>query len=257
VNYDDETLMAYADGELDAAKRAEIAEALRQDPELARRVARHEAVRAQVAGAYSSVLDSPVPKRLLDTAQRTDDAASSDPAARRGTVVPFPGRPARAPAMRWRLREWGAMAASLAIGAVISWKLFAPTDSGLITARNGGLVASGSLARALDSQLASAQTGDEPVLIGLSFLARDHRYCRSFAVPAADTAGLACRVDGEWRIPVTAAAPAGEGLRQATSPPPAVMELIQARIAGEALDAAGEESARRAGWQAGATPPRD
>ena len=39
MNYDDETLMSYADGELDAAKRAEIAAALQRDPELARRVA--------------------------------------------------------------------------------------------------------------------------------------------------------------------------------------------------------------------------
>jgi len=168
--------------------------------------------------------------------------------------VQFPGRQARPPATPWRLREWGEMAASLAIGAVISWKLFAPANTELITARNGNLVASGALAGALDSQLASAQTGNEPVLIGLSFITHDNHYCRSFAVSAAATAGLACRVDGEWRIPVTAAATSGDGLRQATSPPPAVMGLIQARIAGEALDAAGEAGARQSGWRPAATP---
>jgi len=249
VNYDDETLMAYADGEVDEAKRAEISRALEQDPELARRVERHRALRAEVAGAFANVLSRPVPERLLEAAQRGPGASTGEAATRRGTVVPFPGRQSRPPATPWRLREWAAMAASLAIGAVISWKLFTPAPLESITARNGSLVASGPLASALDSQLASTQTGNEPVLIGLSFVTHDNRYCRSFALSAAATAGLACRVDGEWQIPVTAATTPGEGLRQATSPPAAVMELIQARIASDALDAAGEERARHSGWR--------
>jgi hypothetical protein len=247
VNYDDETLMAYADGELDEPQRSEITQALERDPELARRVARHRVLRAEVAGAYANVLSRPMPERLLKAAQRESDP-SGEPGARRGTVVQFPARASQAPATSWRLREWGAMAASLAIGAVISWKLFAPPESAFST-RSGGLVASGSLASALDSQLASNQTGNEPVLIGLSFRMQDGQYCRSFELTAAATAGLACRVDDEWRVPVTAASPAHTGgVRQAASPPPAVMQVIQARISGEALDAAGEENAQRAGW---------
>jgi hypothetical protein len=46
---------------------------------------------------------------------------------------------------------------------------------------------------------------------------------------------------------VTTEAAAGD-LRQAASPPPAVLQAIEARIVGEALDAAGEEKARDAGW---------
>jgi hypothetical protein len=248
VNYDDETLMAFADGELEEPTRSEIAAAVARDPELARRVARHRAMRDQVAGAYASVLGKPVPERLLQAAQR-DAGTQGEPAARRGTVVPFPARTSRAPAMRWRLREWGAMAASLAVGAVISWKLMVPADSVPITARNGGLVATGALASALDTQLASTKRGDEPVLIGLSFRAQDGRYCRSFELSAAATAGLACRDGSDWQIPMTAASPAGGGgVRQAASAPPAVMQLIQERISGDALDAAGEVAARQAGW---------
>jgi hypothetical protein len=247
VNYDEETLMAYADGELDEAKRAEIAAAVERDPELAQRVARHRALRAELEGAYSSVLGSPVPERLLKAA-----TPAPEPGTRRGTVVQFPVRAARAPASSWRWREWGAMAASVALGAVISWKLFAPSEAGLIAAGNDGLVASGTLAKALDTQLASTQGGSEPVLIGLTFRTQDGRYCRSFALPGAATAGLACRAGDQWLIPVTATAAGGaDAIRQAASPPPAVLQGIQVRISGEALDATGEANAREHGWNPG------
>ena len=38
-------------------------------------------------------------------------------------------------------------------------------------------------------QLASEQRGEEPVLIGLTFKARDGNYCRSFVLRATRTAG--------------------------------------------------------------------
>jgi hypothetical protein len=252
VNYDDETLMAYADGELDEARRGEIAQAIEHDPELARRVEKHRALRAEVAGAFSGVLNRPVPERLVRAAQHDSGGPEIEPVTRRGKVVQFPGRAARAPAAGWGLREWGAMAASVALGALVSWKTFAPSQSEMIMVRNGGFVAGGALASALDTQLASTQKGTEPVLIGLSFRMQDGQYCRSFALSAAATAGLACRVGDEWHVPVTAVAPGdADGMRQASSPPPAVMQVIQARISGEALDAAGEENARKAGWDAG------
>lgn len=239
MKFDDETLMAYADGELDAAKRAEIASAIEKDAELAQRVERHRALRAQVAGAFARVLDEPVPERLVRAAE----------ARGRGQVVPFPSRGTPPPAMRWGVPQWGAMAASLFLGALISFKVFSPGDA-LLATRDGALVARGALAAALDQQLASAQGASDPVLIGLTFRAQDGNYCRSFTLRAAGTAGLACRDGGEWKIPVTAAAPVTDGMRTAASPPPAVLQAIEARISGEAFDAAGEENARRGGWKA-------
>ena len=56
MKYDDETLMAYADGELDAAQRAQIDAAIAQDPGLALRVQEHKALRARMTGAFSRVL---------------------------------------------------------------------------------------------------------------------------------------------------------------------------------------------------------
>ena len=235
--YDDETLMAYADGELDEAQRAAIAAAIEQDPQLARRVEQHRALRAEVAGAFATVLKQPVPDTLVA-------------AATRGTgVLQFPQRTASPATRQWGGRQWFAMAASLVLGVFISWQWFAPAEP-VMTASQGALVARGVLASALDQQRASAQRDTDPVQIGITFRMQDGRYCRSFALRAAETAGLACRVEGEWQIPVTVASADSGDMRKAASPPPAVLQAIEARISGEALDAAAEEDAHRSGWDA-------
>jgi len=251
VNYDDETLMAYADGELDEAQRAAIATDIARDPLLARRVEQHRALRAEVAGAFAGVLEQPVPERLLRAAGGAE-AAAAKPAPPRGTVVQFPARAAPAGRTPWRGREWGAIAASILLGVLVSWRWLAPRDS-LVTSRDGALVAQGDLAAALERQLASAQREADRVAIGLTFQSRDGHYCRSFALAESGTAGLACRVDGEWRIPMTIAAPTqGGGLRQAAAPPEPLLREIQARISGEPLDAAAEQAAQARQWNSAA-----
>jgi hypothetical protein len=243
-SYDDETLMAYADGELDEARRAEIAAAIDQDPELARRVEKHRALRTEVAGAYSGVLDQPVPERLRVAAgARTASRAS-------GNVVQFPTRGTRAQATPWRGREWAAMAASLVLGVFLSWRFLSPAG-GDITASDGSLLARGDLAAALNTQLASTQAPESAVLIGVTFKNEAGGYCRSFVSRATATAGLACRSGEDWRVPVTQAVEIADGdLRQAAaSMPPAIVAAIEARLHGEALEAAQEQAARDGGWQ--------
>jgi len=253
VNLDDETLMAYADGELEPTQRAEIAAAIETDPALAARVEKHRALRAEVAGAFATVLSQPVPESLRAVAAGNAAAGAGAAADRtRGNVVQFPTRGMRAPPTPWRAREWFAMAASLVLGVLISWRAFSPVNSETITASNGALVARGTLASALEGQLASNQANDAAVKIGLTFKARDGSYCRSFTLREGGVAGLACRSGGEWHIPVTASADAAGGdIRQAAGAiPPAVMQAIEARIAGDALAAPDETKARDAGWKA-------
>lgn len=251
MTYDDETLMAYADGELDAERSAEIAAAASRDPALAQRVDAHRALRARVAGAYASVLDGTVPDKLSAAARGAAPAVSA------GTVVQFPSRTASARPGRWRAREWFAMAASLVLGLFISWRVFAPGGANLMDSSGGALVARGELARALESQLASDNDATRVVSIGLTFRTSEGGYCRHFALREARTAGLACREGGEWRIPVTAAAqiPAGDHVQAAGAIPPPILAAIEARMAGEPLDAAHEASAARNGWSP-AAPPR-
>jgi hypothetical protein len=248
LNYDDETLMAYADGELDPVLGAQITAAVENDPLLARRLERHRALRAEVAGAYATVLDQPIPERLRAAATGSSAAAGGARPQRGADVLKFPARPPRAPTLRWGGREWAAMAASLFVGGLITWKLLVPAEPRLMTVSGGSLVARGALSQALDRQLASTQRDSDAVQIGLTFRTQDGHYCRSFTVREGGTAGLACRSGGQWHIPVTAAVVSGEGLKQASSPPPPVLSAIEARISGEALDAGGEENARLGGW---------
>jgi hypothetical protein len=254
VSYDEETLMAYADGELEAAQRAEIAAAIERDPALAARVEKMRAVRAKVAGAFATVLRQPVPERLRQAANGGAASVSTPVTApSRGNVVQFPSRGTPAPRAPWRAREWLAMAASLMLGIVVTWQVLQkPDDPDFITASNGALVARGALAKALDEQLASRQDRAGAVVIGLSFEARGKSYCRTFTLRASATAGLACREGTEWQIPVTTAVeiPTGEMQQVATPIPPAVMQAIETRIAGDTLDVQGEEEARAKGWHA-------
>lgn len=246
MTYDDETLMAYADGELDETTRAGIAAAIQKDPELARRVEKHRALRAQVSGAFATLLGEPVPDKLEAAAR---GPGQSEPAAR-GKVVRFPSRGTRAPSPPWRAREWTALAASLALGMFLSWRFLGP-GGGDIASGDGTLVARGDLARALDVQLASEQPADSPVLIVLTFKSKSGGYCRTFLLRSSSTAGLACREAGGWRIPATQSVTIQDGeVRQAAaSLTPAILAAVAERAEGEALDVAEEEAARGAGWK--------
>jgi hypothetical protein len=65
----DEILMAYADGELDAAAREAVESAMREDPQIEKRVAAHRALRRRVQAAYSVELSEDVPESLLRAAR--------------------------------------------------------------------------------------------------------------------------------------------------------------------------------------------
>ena len=247
MSYDDEILMAYADGELDEAKRAEIAAALARDPALAKRVEQHRALRSRISGAYSGVPDQAVPDRLRDAARGGPESPGKTP-KQGGKVVPFPARTARPPATPWRAREWTAMAASLLVGVFLTLRF---TGSDMV-ADDGSLVARGELARALNTQLAANQAVDVPVAIGVTFKSSDGAWCRSFVVRESATAGLACHADGQWRIPVTTGVTIqGGDFRQAAtqSLPPAILEAIESRRAEDSLGANDELAARDSGWK--------
>jgi hypothetical protein len=67
---------------------------------------------------------------------------------------------------------------------------------------------------------------------------------------------MACRQGGQWQIPVMVAgsAPAGEYRQAGAAMPAAVLEAVDARIAGKPFDANQERAARAAGWAAAPKP---
>jgi hypothetical protein len=203
------------------------------DDELARRV----------RAAYDDVLREPAPDRLKKLVAKPAPAPVIDLAAARAKRASKDG--ARA---AWGWAQWGGMAASLALGVIAGALLVSRGGEDTLVAESGGrLVAARMLAQALDTQLAA--DANPRVAVHLSFAGKDGRYCRTFT--ADSVAGLACRDGAQWNVVTTAqaAAASGTGLRQAASPlPRAVLDAVDSRIAGNALDAAQERAARDRGW---------
>jgi hypothetical protein len=237
MKFSPETLMAYADGELDADTRRAIEAEMAVDPLVAQEIERQRALRADVSGAFAGVLDEPVPDRLLRAAKKT--GGKTDQQSRR----------------QWSWPEWTSIAASLLIGILAGRALLpqAGGQRGLITAGvDGRVIASGALAQALSDQL-SSQDGTD-IDIGLSFRTKSGEYCRTFGARAVNpVVGFACRDAEVWRVDMLSTAPRAEtsgAYRMASTQLPApVVQAIAARMRGEALDADEEAVARQRRWR--------
>jgi anti-sigma-K factor RskA len=251
----DEMLMAYADGELDATAREAVESAMREDPQIVERVARHRALRRRVQEAYSAVLSEDVPERLLRAAQ---GAAATE----RKVVNLQDARAARehsAPYTRPLRRQWrtaGAMAAGVIVGVGVGFFIWGRTVPPFARSVDGALVARGQLAQALSNQLAAEQSRASSVQIGLSFLAKSGDYCRTFALSGEQSpSGVACRHGKEWQVRAVTqgsdgVAGASEYRTAGSTMPAMIRELVEAQVAGEPLDQAGERAARQRGWKA-------
>lgn len=247
MNFDDATLMAYLDGELDAQEAAQVDAALARDPELAARIARQRRLDARLRTAHAAAVEEAAPDALvrLVLGDAAPDASAEPTTPAAGNVVAFP--PRRRARTLWT--HLGALAAGVVLAVVALPWLRGAGDADWVQGADG-LQARGALAAALDDQLSADHAGK--VRIALSFRDQDGQYCRAFRVASARTAGLACRGAQGWSLPVLArdAEHAQGELRQAASPlPPAVLDAVDARIDGDALDAGGEQAARKAGWR--------
>jgi hypothetical protein len=245
-----EVLMAYADGELDAAGRAEVEAAMASDRTVAAEIARLKAQRAELAGAFNGLLSEPIPPSLLATA-RTSPAGAT-PVVADLTQVRARKSAARTP-RNWSWPQWISIAASLLLGVLIGRTALEPSASNDLVARNGRIVAEGRLATALSDWIGSSPTQNADIAIGISFRAKSGEFCRTFATGRGSLAGVACRAGEEWRVEAVAAnntgaatgdyRPAGAGL------PSAILQIVEASIAGEALDNEEEAAVRARSWR--------
>jgi hypothetical protein len=231
MNVELETLIAFADGELSAADREEVQRALDADPALRAQLQAQQRLRTRINAAFDPVAREAPPANLVAAVGAAGNVVSL--AARRP---------------RWNVREWGAIAASLAAGLIVGVGVLRPEP--IVVADNSGLVAAGSLHQRLNTQLAS-DTG-EPLRIGLTFRNRDGAYCRTFALNTSRTQGLACRSQSRWRLEIVThdgTSNGGDMRAAATEINPAILAATQSTISGDVLDASAERHARDTQWR--------
>lgn len=247
MTFDDETLGAYVDGELDAAASAVIEATARTDQALAARIADARKLRSTMSGAFASVVAEAPPERLIKAVASTPKPAEP-PKPAQAKVIPFrkpappPAPSQQPPPAQWSRPVWGAMAACLAVGIAVG--VVAPWEPKTDTS----LSPSSLVVTALNTQASGPAAG--PVRIGLSFKAKDGGYCRTFA--AGSTAGLACRERGAWTVKAAAPTIAGSAADYQTASsqtPAAVLDVVDAMIDGAPLDAQAEAQARKRRWR--------
>lgn len=242
MQFDDETLMAYADGELDESTRSTVEAAVARDGQLAAKVEEYRQLRAQVVNAFADELHDPIPDRLLATAR-------SAPA---GNVTSLAQARTEKAKRRWSWPEWSAIAASLIVGVLIA--RFGTNPEGSFETDDGRLFASGDLAKALDQQRGGERSAQSRVEIGLSYRIKSGDFCRTFnADDSASVSGIACRSDRGWEIQalVRGKADTGRNFRMATtSVPPLILQIVESSMDGDALDEQAESEAINRKWKA-------
>jgi len=245
--FSDETLMAYADGELDAGTSRDVEAAAQADPEIARRIAGFKSSRAllgDVARARLEPVSADLEARVCETLR-----AARDDEKRPDTVVPF----ARAKARR---ATWWPMAAAASLALAVglaggAW--LTGSDAG---GAKGGLgVASfgPEMSQVLGTQPSGTRTAVEAGEIAMiaSFVNADGDFCREFEFDRRNSetiVSVACRTDSGWqpRLAVVAAGTPDTGYAPASS-----LETLDAYLgaigAGAPLSLEEEADAMQAG----------
>jgi hypothetical protein len=249
----DELLMAYADGELDDRAAQELGRAIERDPALAARLKVFRVTGRSLAPHFDAVLVSEPPAAMV--AAILNAPIRDRRPAPRGSIAVVAGR--LFGALGLGPSPWPALAGlglGLMVGAVATVSgLGTRTDEALVAEQGGQLVASGALARTLESQTMQASHA-ESVQVVSTFKAETGQWCRLYQ--AAAHSGLACRLSmGQWQI-VEIGASLPNGSMDSTTPSQgggaqAVDELASAMMASSAaLDAEAEAALIARGWEA-------
>ncbi|NJN37109.1 MAG: hypothetical protein HC794_08695 [Nitrospiraceae bacterium] len=195
---DDETLMAFADGQLEPDEATRVAEAVAADPTVAERVALFSQSRLAVRDALGAA--PPVPDALTARIRAMAEADARQRAVDTGpaNVISLASRRRMVPV--WQLP----IAASIALGVgFLSGWTGAPSE------QPGGLSIASldnpALISALDTERAGARTqigdGAEVAMIA-SFFDQDGSLCREFEHDTAGrtTVAVACHRDEAWSV---------------------------------------------------------
>ena len=222
VSIQEETLLAYVDGELPPDEAAEVAAVLERDPAAAALAEQFREASRLLAAAYDQPMREPVPQRLIDAVEGSRPAGDA-------TVLPWTPRRQRTPAARryaLPLAASVALAVGLAGGFGLSG-LWPPGPGAAPAITAAGLTATATFQQALETAASGVpviweSTGGAvaEVMPLLTFHEGDGRdgdgrYCREYQTTVAGAAatdvafGIACRQEGGgWRSRLVVAGPA-------------------------------------------------
>lgn len=246
TDFSDETLMRFADGELDADTAAEVERAMETNDELVARVALFIETRQAASTAMKPLLDEPLPAELKAAVEHMVAEKTSAQAASAAAVLPFPLRAANdRRANRWLAPVAASLAAVIAGfgGYLLRGNAEPALEDGLRVAAIGS--------PALGEALATVAAGEERQLSGSDqrFRAiatfRDNAWalCREFELDSADRStvvSVACRTGTEWRVTFAVVAPGGSGGYAPASSTETLDAYLAAIDAGAPLEAAEE-----------------
>lgn len=204
----DETLVAYADGELQEQEATEVEQALQQDPAAGHRLRALVEAGEMARRAFAEIAEEPVPERLraaiMNAPMASDSPASSadaEVAVGKDTpdnVVSLPRRQPRQQVV-WRPV---ALAASLALAVAAG--VFAWLPGGDNSGPGGRMTAQLAATLSQTPSYQPVQLAEGEVTVIGSFLSQDDRFCREYErlSDGGGERGLACRTspETEWQL---------------------------------------------------------
>lgn len=261
MTFNDDTLIAYLDGQLPEAEDGPLEQALKNDADLRLRLQALAESSDLARRAFDPVLLEPVPPTLIAAIWRAPDPRSRATAARPGSSRPNG-------LLAWLglasgSRNWPALASVvvLGLGAVIGWQLLAPAEDVRWTLREGAPVTNEALALALEVSPSGRvlRTAGGAVEILASFEQVGGGHCREFnrSSPGGtrDELGIACRnTEGVWQLELLVAeersSPVGQDSYQTASDDQhdQADTFLRDRVAGWPLEEAEEKALIDRGW---------
>lgn len=221
----DETLMAFADGELDAETEALVESALGEDDTLAERLAVFLDSRTMLATTMKPLVEEPVPAALQAGVLAAIAAAGKDTAALENTAPPEEKVAAFRPRQTGARAQRGLSSASMALAASLA---------ALVVGLGGFMLGQSStsgpektvvaLNEALDTlpsgaDLVLARAGESLHMVA-SFRDGEGHLCREYEIKARSTltVAIACHGPEGWQTRLALTNPVAEGYVPASAP---------------------------------------
>lgn len=242
TTFDDETLMAYADGALEPEEASRVAKAASADPEVAARVEVFRQTGAALMALGASRPLPPLSAELAARVERTLAEARSD-GGQAQSVVAFPsGRSAKTTWRPLALAASLALAVGLGGGVMAGLALRAAAPSGLQIA----LLDAPEVGPALGTLRSGEQAavGQGVVTIVSSFMAQGD-FCREFeyAEPQGPAVvSVACRTGDGWQTRLTIATASPDDARYAPASSLETLDAFLSAIGADAPMSAAEET---------------